>query len=107
MNLVGNAIDAIDGRGSITLTSGVRDGWFELEIADTGSGMSQAVRERAFEPFFTTKPVGSGTGLGLSITYSIARRHGGDVALLARDGGGTRAVLRFPLNGLAEARKLH
>ena len=50
-----------------------------------------------FEPFFTTKRVGAGTGLGLSITYAIAKRHGGDVHLGSRDGGGTLATLRFPL----------
>jgi two-component system sensor histidine kinase HupT/HoxJ len=52
-----------------------------------------------FEPFFTTKPVGEGTGLGLSITYAIAERHGGRIELLPRDGGGTVAALRIPLEG--------
>jgi signal transduction histidine kinase len=56
------------------------------------------VRDRVFEPFFTTKAVGAGTGLGLSITYSIAKKHGGNVELIPREGGGTRAVFRFPIN---------
>jgi signal transduction histidine kinase len=50
-----------------------------------------------FEPFFTTKAVGEGTGLGLSITYSIAKKHGGELELSPRDGGGTVAALRLPL----------
>jgi signal transduction histidine kinase len=99
MNLIGNAIDAIDGPGTITISTNVSDGWFELLVADTGCGVSEQIRERVFEPFFTTKPVGAGTGLGLSITYSIAKKHGGDVRLRPRDGGGTVAVLRFPVAG--------
>jgi signal transduction histidine kinase len=97
MNLVANALDAVGAEGSVAITTGTRDGWFELSVADTGHGVPSAVRDRVFEPFFTTKPVGEGTGLGLSITYSIAKKHGGDVALLPRDGGGTVAVLRFPI----------
>jgi signal transduction histidine kinase len=102
MNLVTNALDAIEGSGAITITTGARDGWFELLVADTGSGIPQAIRERVFEPFFTTKAVGEGTGLGLYITYSIAKKHGGHVELVPREGGGTVAALRFPLGIRAE-----
>ena len=97
MNLIGNAIDAIDGPGTITIATGVRDGWFELVVEDTGSGVAEEIRDRVFEPFFTTKAVGAGMGLGLSITYSIAKKHGGGVDLRERDGGGTVASLRFPI----------
>ena len=97
MNLITNAIDAIEGRGTITITTGVSNGWFELVVADTGQGISQDLRDRVFEPFFTTKSIGDGMGLGLSITYSIAKKHGGDIELVPGDGGGTRAILRFPV----------
>ena len=97
MNLLSNAIDAIEDQGRITITTGESGGWFELVVADTGRGVPEAVRERVFEPFFTTKGVGAGMGLGLSITYSIAKAHGGDVELRPREGGGTLAVLRLPL----------
>jgi signal transduction histidine kinase len=100
MNLLTNAIDAIDaagGAGTVTITTGARDGVFELLVADTGCGVSETARARVFDPFFTTKPVGHGTGLGLSITDSIAKRHGGEVSLSPRPGGGTVAALRFPL----------
>jgi signal transduction histidine kinase len=97
MNLVTNAVDAVQGNGTVTITTGMRNGWFELCVADTGHGIPDELRERVFEPFFTTKPVGEGTGLGLSITYSIAKRHGGVIELLPRDGGGTVATFRFPL----------
>ena len=99
MNLVSNAIDAIDGEGgAIRVSSGVRDGWFELSVVDTGCGIPAEVSDRIFEPFFTTKPVGRGTGLGLSITHSIAERHGGTVSLSPNGERGTRALLRFPLD---------
>jgi len=98
MNLVANAIDAVDDEGSISIGSGVHDGWFELRVADTGCGIPPEIRERVFEPFFTTKAVGRGTGLGLSITHSIAERHGGTVALTPNAERGTLAVLRFPFS---------
>jgi signal transduction histidine kinase len=99
MNLISNALDAIDAErpGTVTISTGVSNGWFELVVADTGSGVSEEIRDRVFEPFFTTKAVGAGMGLGLSITYSIAQRHGGDVLLRPREGGGTVATLRFPV----------
>jgi signal transduction histidine kinase len=97
MNLLTNAIDALDGAGHVTLTTGARDGWFELVVSDDGPGIPEAIRERVLEPFFTTKPVGAGTGLGLSITHSIAQKHGGAVELCPRPGGGTLVSVRFPL----------
>jgi signal transduction histidine kinase len=97
MNLVSNAIDSIDGQGTIAIETGARDGWFEVVVADTGHGIPPALRERVFEPFFTTKPVGKGTGLGLSISYSIIQKHGGQLSLEPRDGGGTVATIRLPL----------
>jgi signal transduction histidine kinase len=102
MNLVANAIDAIDatgGPGTIAISCGARGNFFEVLVADSGCGIPEAVRERVFEPFFTTKDVGHGTGLGLSITYSIAEAHGGSVDVMPRDGGGTLAFLRLPLRG--------
>ena len=81
MNLMSNAIDTLEGRGTITVTTGVREGWFELCVADTGRGIPEAVLARVFDPFVTTKSVGQDTGLGLSITHSIARKHGGEIEL--------------------------
>jgi len=96
MNLVANAIDAVDDQGSIRIGSSVRDGWFELRVADNGCGIPSEIRERVLEPFFTTKPVGRGTGLGLSITHSIAERHGGTITFTPNADRGTVALLRFP-----------
>jgi two-component system NtrC family sensor kinase len=99
MNLVGNAIDAIENQGVVELATRSADGFFELTVADSGRGIPESMRDRVFEPFFTTKPVGEGTGLGLSITYSIAKKHGGSVELAPRAGGGTIATLRLPSEG--------
>ncbi|HEX7672021.1 MAG TPA: ATP-binding protein [Polyangiaceae bacterium] len=97
MNLVSNAIDAIEGDGTITITTGGDGEAYSIVIEDTGTGIPEALRERVLEPFFTTKPAGSGTGLGLSITYSIVHKHGGTLELRGGEGGsGTRAVIRIP-----------
>jgi two-component system NtrC family sensor kinase len=98
MNLVANAIDAVEDGGAISIGSCVRDGWFELSVTDTGCGILPELRDRVFEPFFTTKPVGRGTGLGLSITHSIAERHGGTITLTPNTDRGTVALLRFPFS---------
>jgi two-component system NtrC family sensor kinase len=99
MNLVSNSIDAIDDRGSITISAGAADGAYRIMVEDTGCGIPVALRERVLEPFFTTKPVGRGTGLGLSITYSIVQQHGGTLELCEADGGGgTRAIITLPMS---------
>jgi two-component system NtrC family sensor kinase len=98
MNLVSNAIDAIEDRGSISISSGSRGDSYFISVADTGHGIPEDLRQRVLEPFFTTKAVGKGTGLGLSITYSIAQTHRGTLELTPRAGGGTVATIEFPLN---------
>ena len=66
----------------------------DLEVADSGPGISAAVRSRVFEPFFTTKS--GGTGLGLAIVYRIAEVHGGDVSVTNCPEGGAAFTLRLP-----------
>ena len=97
LNLVTNAADAIVEQGSVKISTGARGGLYSISVADTGSGIPDEIRDRVFDPFFTTKPIGEGTGLGLSITYSIAKKHGGELELRPAPGGGTVATLRFPL----------
>jgi two-component system, NtrC family, sensor kinase len=98
MNLVSNAIDAISAEGTVTISTGARDGEYHISVADTGSGIPEELRHRVCEPFFTTKQPGQGTGLGLSITYSIVQKHGGKLAIEDNPGGGTRMTVRIPEN---------
>jgi two-component system NtrC family sensor kinase len=96
MNLVSNAIDAIEGPGKLTIVTRIEAEEYSISITDTGTGIPEHLRERVLDPFFTTKPAGQGTGLGLSITYSIVRKHGGKLELREADGGGTTAIIRIP-----------
>ncbi len=98
MNIVSNAIDAIEGEGGIEITSGLADGGYEIAVRDSGQGIPKALQERVFEPFFTTKPVGSGTGLGMSITYQIVTKHGGTIRVDSEEGQGTRIAIVLPLS---------
>ncbi|MBK5934734.1 two-component system sensor histidine kinase HupT/HoxJ [Rhodovulum imhoffii] len=87
MNLIQNALDAMEDGGRITLTAGMDGPRGVLTVADDGPGVPAAVRETIFDPFFTTKPVGQGTGLGLAISHKIAQEHGGDLRLCPGEGG--------------------
>ncbi len=98
MNLISNSIDAIEREGTIAIITGADASGYLIAVSDTGHGIPEHVRGRVLEPFFTTKPVGEGTGLGLSITHSIIHKHGGTLELLPREGGGTVATIRFPMN---------
>ncbi|MEM6598177.1 MAG: ATP-binding protein [Cyanobacteria bacterium P01_C01_bin.69] len=111
MNLVANAIDAIDecyqlgtvekadGSNVIRLSTAVlNDRWVRIAIADNGPGISEETRSRLFDPFFTTKPVGKGTGLGLSISYQIiVDKHRGRLMCESVLGEGTTFVVELPM----------
>ena len=99
-NLIDNAVDAMDGQGTLTLRTRAEGDWVVVEIADTGGGMPPEVVARAFEPFFTTKDVGRGTGLGLDIARRIVvERHGGliDIDSPAHEGKGTVMRVSLPV----------
>ncbi len=78
-------------------------GYIEIDVSDTGHGMSEAVRERAFEPFFTTKEAGRGTGLGLSTVYGFLKQSHGAVRLRTQVGVGTTVTLILPRHRRSEA----
>lgn len=100
MNLLVNAAQAIDDRGTITVRSGVGGDRIWVEIQDTGKGMTPEVIKRIFEPFFTTKPVGKGTGLGLSLSYDIiVKRHGGQLDVVSTPGKGSTFRIWLPIEG--------
>ncbi|TDQ53433.1 ATP-binding protein [Actinorugispora endophytica] len=100
-NLVHNALDAMDGSGTLTVRTAREHDTALVEIGDTGPGVPEELRDRIFEPFFTTKQVGRGTGLGLDISYRIvAGRHGGDLRVVSEPGD-TRFQVRLPLTAPA------
>ncbi len=80
-NLITNALDAMDGQGTLRVSTRVDADAVVVEVADTGCGMSPETKEHAFDPFFTTKGVGQGTGLGLDISRRVVERHSGDIAV--------------------------
>ena len=96
-NLLDNAVDAMDGSGTLRVSAHADGDGVVVEIADTGPGMPENVRAHAFEPFFTTKDVGKGTGLGLDIARRVVvERHGGDIAIHT-GAGDTVLSVRLPL----------
>jgi len=92
-NLLDNAIDAMNGNGTIRIRTTKENGWARVDIEDDGPGIPESVQSRVFDPFFTTKAPGQGTGLGLSTTYSIVKeKHLGEIAVASRPGSTTFTV---------------
>lgn len=115
MNLVENALDAVEGRrdpelrirlsrfgetgetaGGEPQGAGTKGDGVRLTVEDNGPGIPEGDLLRVFDPFFTTKPVGQGTGLGLSISYGILADHGGRLSADNRPGGGARLTMELP-----------
>ncbi|WP_217644845.1 sensor histidine kinase [Geodermatophilus amargosae] len=99
-HLVDNALDAMDGAGTLRVRTGWERSAVVVEVGDTGAGMTEEVRAHAFDPFFTTKGVGEGTGLGLDISRRIVERHGGDIGIDPRP---RETVLRVRLPSVGPA----
>jgi len=96
-NLIDNAVQAMNGEGTLTIRTFREGDCVVVEVGDTGPGIPDNLKRRVFEPFFTTKPVGEGTGLGLDISYRIVvNRHRGDLRLTSQPGD-TRFRVLLPL----------
>jgi PAS domain S-box-containing protein len=88
LNLIANAADAMEGRGTLTLvTKTAANNLIEVEVRDTGPGIPEEIESKIFDPFFTTRETGCGTGLGLSIVYKIIQDSGGKIRLRSGDNG--------------------
>ncbi len=96
INLAMNAIDSVEEGGEVRIRTMPVDGGVAIELADTGTGMTEEVRSRMFEPFFTTKQVGKGTGLGLSVSKNIVDAHGGTIEVETAPGKGSVFVVTLP-----------
>ncbi|TAF08208.1 MAG: PAS domain S-box protein [Nostocales cyanobacterium] len=111
MNILVNAIDALEGTGSQDFLSEIPNPEISITtkmpnpqeiiicIADNGQGMSEEIRQRIFDPFYTTKPVGKGTGLGLSISHQIVtEQHRGSLNCISSVGKGSEFIIKIPLH---------
>lgn len=98
LNLLDNAIQAIEEEGQIWVSTKRLEHTVEICIQDTGTGMDDHTQKHLFEPFFTTKSVGEGTGLGLSISYSIIKQHQGRIDIESALGKGTTFTISLPID---------
>jgi len=99
MNLILNAVQAMDGKGTLALktTAKTDKNKVQIEIADTGPGIPEEALPHLFEPFFTTKEEGKGTGLGLSLAYNIVENHGGSIAAENNPDQGANFIIKLPI----------
>jgi signal transduction histidine kinase len=95
-NLVQNALEAMPDGGALRVSTAREEGVALVQVADTGVGVPEEIRERIFEPFVTARKKG-GTGLGLAIVKKVVDDHGGTIVATKPEGGGTAFVLRLPL----------
>ena len=104
INLIVNAAEAMDGNGQLTLTTffNAKEETIEIDIKDTGCGISEEDMEKIFDPFFTTKEVGHGTGLGLAISYGIVKSHKGSLSVRSMEGKGTTFTIELPVAAIEE-----
>ncbi len=96
LNMLLNAIQAIEGSGNIWISTELSGDNIVIKFKDDGKGISKKNIEKIFEPFFTTKPVGMGTGLGLSISYGIIQDHDGDIKVKSKKKAGTTFIISIP-----------
>lgn len=97
LNLLVNAVQAIEQKGIILIKTYTQNGYICVDISDTGKGIKEEHLAKVFDAFFTTKPVGKGTGLGLSVSYDIVKKHGGEIKVKSEVGQGTTFTVMLPL----------
>ncbi|HWR89061.1 MAG TPA: ATP-binding protein [Dissulfurispiraceae bacterium] len=98
LNIINNAIDAVDDGGIITVSTVPDDGFIRVIVRDNGEGIPREVMKHIFEPFYTTKEKGKGTGLGLSLSYGIMQRLGGTIQVDSIVSKGTTFTIKIPVN---------
>jgi signal transduction histidine kinase len=106
-NLIDNAIDAMQGKGQITIRTRQDGMKIVVEIEDNGPGIPEEIQPKLFTPFFTTKGIGKGTGLGLNISYNIIAKHQGNIKVISHPGQ-TRFIVTIPIqfSEVKELRKI-
>jgi two-component system NtrC family sensor kinase len=102
LNIINNAIDAVEEGGIIDISSNTKDQQvIRVSIQDNGSGIPKDKLKHIFEPFYTTKEKGKGTGLGLSISYGILKRLGGTILVESEVNKGTTFIVEIPIKAEA------
>jgi PAS domain S-box-containing protein len=115
MNLIGNAIDAIEeynqgrsivevkaNRSKIKIKTEIQNSNVIVRISDNGPGMPEEVSQQLFDAFFTTKPAGKGTGLGLSISHKVVKEHGGKLSCVSAPGQGAEFIIELPIEQISQ-----
>lgn len=97
LNILNNAVDAIDAPGTINIVTGTKDAFISVAISDSGKGIRKEEIDKIFMPFFTTKEVGKGTGLGLSVSYNIIKNLGGNIEVESIPGKGSTFSIYLPI----------
>jgi len=95
LNLVLNAVQAIEESGVVTIETTLEEGGVIARVRDTGTGIAPEMLDQIWNPFFTTKVVGKGQGLGLAVTYDIIKKHEGSIEVHSQVGQGTEFIVRF------------
>jgi len=96
MNLIHNALQAMDNKGTLTIEIKSDDDCLIVSISDTGTGIMNHIRDKIFDPFFTTKPMGEGSGLGLDIVRKIIYKHQGNIDFVSQENQGTTFRVSLP-----------
>ena len=97
VNLAVNAIQAMQGGGTLTISTDADDVLIYIIVEDTGAGMPKEIIEQIFLPFFTTKDIGEGTGLGLAVIHGIITSHGGSISVSSEVNVGSKFVVKLPI----------
>jgi signal transduction histidine kinase len=95
LNLVLNALQAIEGKGSVRVETAVEGALVVARVIDTGTGIAAEVLDQIWNPFFTTKVVGKGQGLGLAVTYDLVKKHDGVIEVHSQVGKGTEFIVKI------------
>jgi two-component system NtrC family sensor kinase len=96
LNIITNSVQAMKGKGLLTVATRAQDGLIEVRIQDSGPGIPRPYLTKIFDPFFTTKQQGEGAGLGLTIARRIVMKCGGQIHIESDEGRGTVCVITFP-----------
>lgn len=99
LNLIINSIQAMEGKGKLTIQTDEKNDFYEIKFSDTGSGVPEKNLGKIFDPFFTTKEVGVGTGLGLSVALGIVERHNGYIQVDSKQEEGATFTVGLPKSG--------